>query len=307
MIVYRNIEEVQPIANAVVTIGTFDGVHRGHQRILKKLNALAVKSEGKSVLITFHPHPRMVIRPEARVEMLSTLEEKLNLLEQYGVDIVVVVPFNRAFSDQTAQSYIQHFLLETFNPHTLVIGYDHRFGKDRTGDINMLRDIASTASVEVIEIEKKEVEEAAVSSTRIRKALHDGDVKLAKELAGHAYELSGIVVKGEQIGRQLGFPTANIRVEDSTKLIPGVAVYAVIVKVRDDQYKGMLSIGYRPTFDGKSQSIEVHLFDFSGDIYGETVTLRFVDFIRGELKFESREALVSQLEKDKIAALSLLS
>ncbi|MFT7589102.1 MAG: riboflavin kinase/FMN adenylyltransferase [Limisphaerales bacterium] len=306
MIIYRSIDEVKTIANAVITIGTFDGVHKGHQRIIKRLATLAAEIGGQSVLITFYPHPRMVISPDAEIKMLNTLDEKLKQLETYGIDVVVVVPFNREFSDIDAHSYVKDFLIDSFKPHTIVIGYDHKFGRNRVGDIALLREVASKSKVRVIEIEKKEVDESAVSSTRIRKALLEGKVAEANTLSGHFYSLTGIVVKGDQIGRELGYPTANISVQNATKLIPGDGVYTVQVKIKDALFGGMLSIGIRPTFNGKKRTIEVNIFDFSQDIYGEEITLIFLQYLRGEAYFPSPDALIHAMENDKIKSLEIL-
>lgn len=311
MLVIRKLEDLEPerpkLPRPVVTIGTFDGVHKGHQVILKRIQEIATEIEGSSILVTFHPHPKQVINPDARVAMLTTLDEKLKMLEAFGLDAVVVVPFTREFSEIDATSYVRDFLVGALHPHTLVIGYDHRFGRNREGSIELLKPEASALGVKVIEIPKQQIEAAAVSSTRIRQALAEGKVALARELSGSAFSLTGVIVKGDQIGRELGYPTANMLVEDPTKLIPATGVYAVRVLRSDTWHSGLLSIGYRPTFNGREQRIETHILDFSEEIYGERITIRFVDWIRGEERFESREALIEAMDRDKARGLEILS
>lgn len=305
MRVFRNLNNLPTFKNAVITIGTYDGVHIGHQSILKRINDLAKDMEGESILVTFHPHPRMIVN-DKRVLLLSTLEEKCDLLANYGVDNVVVVPFTRAFSQQSPQTYIEDFLVKNFQPKKIVIGYNHRFGKNRAGDLQLLRKMGETFDFEVEEISKQLVEDNSVSSTEIRKALEKGDVDRAVNLLGHPYFLQGIVVKGNQLGRKIGFPTANLSVDSEYKLIPENGVYGVKVKVREQWYKGMLNIGLRPTVAGNSKTIEVNIFDFEEDIYGETIVLDFQQRIRSEQKFVNLDALIRQLKKDKSLVLELL-
>lgn len=305
MRIFRDLNNLPIFQNAVLTIGTYDGVHIGHQSILKRINNLAKAIGGESILITFHPHPRMIVN-DKKVALLSTLEEKCRLLAQYEVDNVVIVPFTRSFSQQSPQAYIQDFLVKNFQPQKIVIGYNHRFGKNRAGDLNLLREMGESLQFEVEEISKQLVEDNAVSSTKIRKALEQGKVNEAVSLLGHAYVLEGIVVKGNQLGRKIGFPTANLSVVDEYKLIPENGVYAVRVKVRNEWYKGMLNIGWRPTVSGQSKTIEVNIFDFEADIYGETIVLDFRHRIRPEQKFAGLDALIRQLKRDKEHVLNLL-
>jgi riboflavin kinase/FMN adenylyltransferase len=301
MRVYRSIEKPIDIKNAVITIGTFDGVHRGHQSILQHINAEAKKINGESVVITFHPHPRLLLRPDDKsLQLISTLDEKLDLLD------VVVVPFTRAFSTLSASEYITDFLVDKFHPKKIVIGYDHHFGNNRSGNIDMLISHQDKFNFTVDEISKKVVDEIDVSSTKIRKSLNDGNVKQAASLLGHEYTLEGIIKKGKQLGRTIGYPTANINSPEELKLIPAYGVYAVKVFYKNELYKGMLNIGKRPTVDGTDMTIEVNIFDFDKDIYGERLKVEFVDRIRNEVKFDNLDALKNQIHLDKIQVLEIL-
>jgi riboflavin kinase/FMN adenylyltransferase len=307
MRVYRSIEKPIDIKNAVITIGTFDGVHRGHQSILQHINAEAKKINGESVVITFHPHPRLLLRPDDKsLQLISTLDEKLDLLEKYQVQNVVVVPFTRAFSTLSASEYITDFLVDKFHPKKIVIGYDHHFGNNRSGNIDMLISHQDKFNFTVDEISKKVVDEIDVSSTKIRKSLNDGNVKQAASLLGHEYTLEGIIKKGKQLGRTIGYPTANINSPEELKLIPAYGVYAVKVFYKNELYKGMLNIGKRPTVDGTDMTIEVNIFDFDKDIYGERLKVEFVDRIRNEVKFDNLDALKNQIHLDKIQVLEIL-
>jgi len=300
MRVFRDLNELPVFENSVVTIGTFDGVHLGHQKLIEKIKGLSAQIAGESILVTFHPHPRIVINPEDKsLRLLNTIEEKVALLEKLGVDNVVIVPFSRAFSEQSAEEYISSFLVKNFNPDYIVIGYDHRFGKDRSGDFKLLEKMKSQFGYQMVEISKETLDDIEISSSKIRAAISAGDIKLANELLGHPYTLSGTVVRGLQNGRKLGFPTANIQVADEYKLIPKTGIYAVYVYYAGKKYTGMLSIGYNPTFEGKEQTIEVNILDFDKDIYGENLTLEFVDFIRNEKKFDSLEALIEAIKNDE--------
>lgn len=307
MKVYRSIEETLHFTNAVITIGTFDGVHRGHQSILQHIHQEAQQLEGESVVITFHPHPRLLLRPDDKsLQLISTLEEKIDLLEKYGVQNVVVVPFTRSFSNLSAEAYISEFLIEKFHPKKIVIGYDHHFGKNRSGNISLLVEQQQRYNYTVDEIPKKVVDEIDVSSTKIRKALNSGNVKQAATLLGHEYTLQGIIKKGKQLGRTIGYPTANINSPEELKLIPAYGVYAVRVFYKNSEYKGMLNIGKRPTVDGSDMTIEVNIFDFDRDIYGESIRVDFVDRIRDEIKFDGLETLKNQIHLDKIKVLEIL-
>ncbi len=308
MIIHKDLNSLHGIRNPVLTIGSFDGVHCGHRIILQRLNKIAAKHDGESVVITFHPHPRLFLFPgDDSLRLLNTLDEKASLLEKEGVDHLVLVPFNAAFANQTADEYIVEFLIGRFHPACIVVGYDHKFGKGRQGDIDYLKKFSQLYHFEVVEIPKQEVHEVAVSSSKIRKALTAGKVEEAKQLLGSPYELAGVVVKGQQIGKTLGFPTANLAIGDPHKLIPADGVYAVMASHKGALHKGMLYIGNRPTLaDNKQQSIEVHLFDFEGDIYGEEVRLFFHAGIRGDRQFSDLEELRQQLVRDQVASLEQL-
>lgn len=300
MRVFRDLEHLPAFRNAVITIGTFDGVHKGHQKLLERINTLADSVNGESVIITFHPHPRQVINPgDNSLKILTSTEEKIHLLGHYGVDNVVVVPFSRDFSEQNAENYIQDFLVGCFQPSWIVIGYDHRFGKDRSGNFDLLEKCSTRFGYRLDAIPKEMLDNNAISSTSIRKALNAGSVEIAAELLGHSYSLSGIVVKGLQNGRKLGYPTANIQVNEPYKLIPGGGIYAVLVKHQGRYYKGMMSIGFNPTFNGKQQTLEVNILDFDKDIYGEILTIDFIRFLRHEQKFDSIDRLIEALANDK--------
>lgn len=328
MQIYHHINDFEPLKNAVVTIGTFDGVHLGHQKIIYKLVEKAKTLNGESVILTFFPHPRMILNPgDHQLKMINTMAEKANLLKDLGVDHLIITPFTRDFSNQTAEEYIKEVLIKQIGMKAMVIGYDHRFGKDRSGSLTDLRHFGELYHYEVDEIPEQDIHDLAVSSTRIRKALAIGDVDAAHELMGHPYSLTGKVIRGDQIGRTLGYPTANLFVEESYKLIPSDGIYAVTVEIQESKnknqeiqnpfdpiyskllsansklYKGMAYIGHRPTINGMSQNIEVNIFDFAEDIYHQTIQMNFLHFIRHDVKFEGLEKLKEQLAKDKESTL----
>ena len=308
MKIYTDLNKLPVFKNAVLTIGSFDGVHIGHQQIIKKINKHAAQIGGCSVLITFHPHPRLIVSKDSHnLRLINTLEEKAALLEQYAVDALVVVPFSKAFASQSPEAYILDFLVAHFQPAVITIGYDHKFGKNRKGDISYLRKFEEEGGFRVIEISKQEVADIAVSSTKVRQALSSGAVSKAAQLLGHFYSLQGLVVKGQQTGTKIGFPTANVSVQDTHKLIPPEGIYAVEVSIDTQKKGGMLYIGNRPTINKNlKQSIEVNIFDFDQDIYGKIIKLDFVKYLRGDQKFEQLSGLQDQLKKDKIAALKAL-
>lgn len=307
MRIYEGLEDFLPVPNAVVTSGTFDGVHLGHQKIIQRIREIARSIHGETVLITFWPHPRLVLYPtEHHLRLLSTFEEKANLLRQFGIDHLVTIPFTQEFSQMTSEQFIRKVLVEKIHTKKLVIGYDHRFGKNREGSFDYLQEHSSEFGFDLEEISRQDVEEIGVSSTKIRKALESGDIRTATNYLGRPYELNGLVVKGQQIGRSIGFPTANIHIPNDYKLIPHDGVYAVEVKVEGVLYKAMLNIGNRPTVDGTRKTVEAHLFDFQGDLYNKLVTVSFKEFIREERKFENLEALKNQLVKDQKLAKSIL-
>ena len=309
MKVHTDLASFQGVRRPVLTTGTFDGVHQGHQRILGRLKETARREDGETVLFTFHPHPRMVLFPNDNdLRLLNTQPEKEALLAAAGIDHLLVVPFSRTFSRMRATDYIRDVLVEAIGVQAVVIGYDHRFGRNREGDIHLLRQMGDVCDFSVEEIPAKELEHVKVSSTKIRHALLDGDVRFADELLGYPYMLSGLVVKGEQLGRTLGFPTANIGAVESYKLIPGDGVYAVDVELRDGTYQGMLNIGQRPTVtsDPSRRTVEVNIFGLDRDLYGEAITVRFLDRIRPEIRHADIDALKEQLHKDRARALELM-
>lgn len=308
MNIYHGIEDFKKLDYAVVTSGTFDGVHIGHQKILARLKEVAQKNNGETVLITFWPHPRLVLYPEQTdLKLLNTFEEKAELLREQGINHLLRIPFTKEFSNLTSEEFIRKILVETIGTKKLVIGYDHRFGKNREGSFEHLKENASIYGFEVEEIPRQDIDHVGVSSTKIRNSLLEGDVSASTELLGRPYFINGRVVKGQEIGRLIGFPTANIEVDSQHKLIPANGSYAVKVKYQNQMLNGMLNIGYRPTVNGKSMTIEVHIFDFSSDIYGETIGIHFIRRIRDERKFNNINELKKQLMKDKTLAIKILN
>jgi riboflavin kinase / FMN adenylyltransferase len=308
MIVHHGIDSLTPLPYAVVTSGTFDGVHLGHQKILQRLNEVARSHpDGQSVVMTYWPHPRTVVSNDSQnLRLLSTLEEKIDLLEQAGVDHLVVIPFTRSFSQLTSEEFIQQILINALGTRKLVIGYDHRFGRDREGGFDYIQAHQAEYGFEVEEIPRQDLEAVAISSSKIRTALSEGNIAAATRFLGRDYSLTGTVVKGRQLGRTIGFPTANLQVDDAVKLIPANGVYAVAVEQGGQTYGGMLNIGFRPTVAGDHQTIETYIFDFDKDIYGEHMTLRFRAFLRPEQKFNGLPALMEQLQQDEKRAREVL-
>ena len=288
------------LSNSVVTIGTFDGVHVGHKKIIKRLVKIADKENLQAIVLTFFPHPRMVVQNDTNIKMLNTIDEKTKLLEAEGIDHLVVKKFTKEFSRLSAQDYVRDVLVEKLHVKHIIIGYDHHFGRNRTANINDLKAFGEIYDFKVTEISAHEINEVAVSSTKIRSALSDGDLKTANTFLGYNFMLTGTVVKGKGLGKKLDYPTANIQIEEPYKLIPKNGVYVVKSAIEGKTVFGMMNIGTNPTVDGKSQSIEVHFFDFSKDIYGVQIEIEILERLRDEQKFESLEALKSQLSKDLI-------
>ena len=309
MKIHTNISDFQGVKRPVLTTGTFDGVHLGHQVILDRLRSVAQREGGESVLFTFHPHPRMVLFPSDNdLRLLNTQAEKHRLLEQAGLDHLLVVPFSRAFSRMHALEYVRDILVEQLGVHAVVIGYDHRFGRNREGDIGLLRQLGEAYDFQVEEIPAQEIDHVKVSSTKIREALMAGDVARANALLGYAYMINGVVVKGAQIGRTIGWPTANIGAIDPYKLIPGDGVYAITATTAQGKFQGMMNIGVRPTVvENGERTVEAHLFGLDNEIYGETITVRLHHKLREELRFESMELMKDQIAEDKVHALRVLS
>ncbi|RYU96166.1 bifunctional riboflavin kinase/FAD synthetase [Emticicia agri] len=307
MKVYYNLTDFKPLNNAIVTSGTFDGVHLGHQKILQILRETAEASMGESVVLTFWPHPRMVVSQDSQsLKLLSTVDEKIELLENQGVNHLLIVPFTREFSELSSEEYVQKILIDTIGTKKLVIGYDHRFGRNREGSFQYLENNSTRFGIEIEEISRQEIENLVISSTKIRQSLVEGNVKSANDLLGRHYSFSGIVVKGRQLGRTIGFPTANVQVSESYKLIPANGVYAVRTWVRGQWLQGIMNIGNRPTVDGIGRTQEVHILNFNDEIYGEHLTVDLVDYIRPEQKFKGIEELKNQILKDKERALEIL-
>jgi riboflavin kinase/FMN adenylyltransferase len=300
MAVFHHLDNFPQFRNPVLTIGSFDGVHHGHKVILSEVVKAAKDVGGESILITFEPHPRKIIHPEEPLGLLTSPEQKIALMEAEGIDHIVIVPFTRDFSMLSAREYVEDFLVRNFNPHTIIIGYDHRFGHSREGNIDLLKEILPE-QVKVIEISAQLIEDAAVSSTKIRNALLKGNVHEASEMLERPYSFKGMVVHGNKIGRTIGFPTANLQPAYSDILIPGIGIYAVMVEWQGALFQGMMSIGYRPTVtEEKLITCEVNILDFSEDIYGQYLTIHFIEYLRGEEKFSSLEALTDQIKLDEI-------
>jgi len=309
MQVHRDIEHLPVFRNAVVTIGTFDGVHMGHRQVIDKLKTEAKAVNGETVIITFHPHPRKVVSSTILgIRLINTLDEKIELLKQLGIDHVVVVPFTDAFANQPAEEYVKNFLIDKFHPHTIIIGYDHHFGRDRLGNYRLLEKNAGNYNYQLKEIPKHILENISISSTNIREAILHSDIATADTLLGYEFFFSGVVVHGDKLGRKLGYPTANLKITDEEKIVPGNGIYAVYAQPEGyaERLKGMMSIGFRPTVDGKKRVVEVNIFDFDEEIYDQTLKVFVKKYLREEIKFDGLEALVKQIDQDKIDSLKVL-
>lgn len=303
---YSSISEFSTSKKTVVTIGTFDGVHMGHRKILDKVITEADLRNEESVVLTFYPHPRFILNENSDLKLLNTIEEKTELLSKTGLDALIIHPFSKEFANLSAEEFVKNILVDQLHISKIIIGYDHKFGKNRTADIHDLIQFGAKYNFEVEQITAQELDEIAVSSTKIRIALGEGNITLANNYLGYPYSLSGKVIHGNQIGRTIGFPTANIQMADTFKLIPKKGVYVVRCLIKDQLVKGVMNIGNRPTVDGTSLSIEVHLLDFDATLYGFEISVYLLDFIRKEQKFENLEALTSQIEDDKKKAIQFL-
>ena len=307
MQIHRDIANLPQFKNAVITIGTFDGVHLGHKQIIDNLKTEAAAANGESVIITFHPHPRKVVSSVITgVRLINTLTERIELLEKTGIDHLVIVPFTDYFASQTAEEYIQDFLVDKFKPHTIIIGYDHRFGKERSGDYKLMEEKAPVYNYLLKEIPEHILNTIKVSSTNIRNAILHSNIDEANNFLGYQFFFEGEVFHGDKIGRTIGYPTANLKSTDEEKIALGDGIYAVYATVAGKTYKGMMSIGFRPTVNGKVRVTEVNIFDFTKEIYGQVIRITVKKYLRSEVKFDGLEALKLQLHKDKEDSLACL-
>ena len=306
MKIYQSTINFSTNRKTIITIGTFDGVHLGHQSILKKVVEAKENNTYESSLLTFFPHPRMVLQQDTSIKLLNTIDEKAELLDKFGIDNLIIHPFDAAFSNLSAEEFVKEILVDRLNIHKIIIGHDHRFGKNRTADISDLILFGKKYGFEVEQINAHEIDEIAISSTKIRKALMEGNIKLANQFLGYSYFISGKVIEGKKIGRTLGFPTANIQINESYKLLPKNGVYIVSSEINDILYFGMMNIGNNPTLGENEQSIEVHYFDMSENIYNKKLKISILEHIRDEQKFNSLTDLQAQLEKDKLFSLNYI-
>ena len=311
MKVHYDLASLPQFKDAIVTMGAFDGVHKGHQQIIQRMKELAGKVLGETIIITFHPHPRKVISSvPGEIKQLSSIKERIHLLEAAGIDHLVIIDFNYNFSNLSAEQYVEDFLYHHFKPNTVIVGYDHHFGKGRNGNIDLLQNMGNRLDFKVEEIQEQLVDNEIISSTLIRNYISEQNITRANDLLGYPYQFEGFVVRGNQLGRTIGYPTANLHINDEEKLIPSNGVYAVKVKGICTNHKaveGMMNIGIRPTVDGQKKVIEVNIFNFDQDIYEQNLTVMVYEFIRGEVKFNGLDALKEQLHQDKITATSILS
>lgn len=307
MQVHYGFESYKNIKNPIVTVGTFDGVHFGHQKIIQRLQKIAKKNNGESVLLTFDPHPRKILLNDQGLKLIHTINEKINILENLGLDHLVIYPFTLEFSKFSAKRYIDELLIQKLGTYTLVIGYDHHFGNDREGNIDLLKKYEKSNPFYLEEIKAHEIEEIKISSTKVRSAIEKGNIHLVNDYCGHFYEFSGEVVRGNGIGKTIGTPTANIKLNSNEKIIPLDGVYAVVCQIKDANYKGIMNIGFKPTVDeGQKRTVEIHLFDYEKDIYGQDLRTKVIERIRDEVKFNSLKELKSQILKDNEKAKIIL-
>ena len=307
MEVHYGFESYKNIKNPIVTVGTFDGVHFGHQKIIQRLQKIAIKNNGESVLLTFDPHPRKVLLNDRGLKLIHSIDEKINILENLGLDHLVIYPFTIEFSKFSAKRYIDELLVQKLGTHTLVIGYDHHFGIDREGNIDLLKKHENSNPFYLEEIKAHEIEEIKISSTKVRSAIEKGNIHLVNDYCGHFYEFSGEVVHGNGIGKTIGTPTANIELNSNEKIIPLDGVYAVVCQIKNANYKGIMNIGFKPTInDGQKRTIEIHLFDYQKNIYRQLLRTKVIERIRDEIKFNSLKDLKSQILKDNEKAKKIL-
>ena len=307
MKIYQDIKKFGKVNFAVVTVGTFDGLHLGHQKIIQRMNTLAKENNGETILVTFDPHPRLIVHDNSKdLKFINTKKRKFDLLEKLGIDHIIIVPFTKEFAKTSSENFIREYLVEILEVKKLIVGYDHHFGNNREGNYDQLYLLGQKYGFEVEEIKAQYIDDIAVSSTKIRNALMEGNVRKANEMLGYEYSITGIVVEGNKIGRSIGFPTANIKIEDKYKLIAASGVYACKVEYDGKLFHGMGNIGFRPTVGINGLVTEVHIFDFDIEIYGEDITIFFVDRIRDEVKFRNLEELKKQLIIDRVTVSELL-
>ena len=306
MKIYQSTINFSTNRKTIVTIGTFDGVHIGHQSILKKLIHSAREQKNESIVLTFFPHPRMVLQQDSSIKLLNTVDEKATLLEKFGLDYLIIQPFDETFSNMLAEDFVKNVLVDKLNIHKIIIGHDHRFGKNRIADINDLIDFGKKYNFEVEQISAQDIDEITISSTKIRKALLDGKIKLANQFLGYSYFISGYVIEGKKIGRTINFPTANIQINESYKLLPKNGVYVISSIINNVLYFGMMNIGKNPTIGENQQSIEVHFFELNENIYNKNLQISILEHIREEQKFNSLTELKAQLERDKLFSLNYI-
>ncbi|MBC5839085.1 bifunctional riboflavin kinase/FAD synthetase [Flavobacterium muglaense] len=307
MKIFHSIKDFSSSKKTILTLGTYDGVHVGHRKILERIIQNTANEKYESLVLTFFPHPRMVLQEQSEIKLLNTIAEKIDLLEQIGIENLVIHPFDETFSRLTAEEFVKTVLVDQFHIHKIIIGHDHRFGRNRTANIDDLIDFGKEYDFEVEQITVQEIDDISVSSTKIRKALSEGNMTLANEYLDYNYPLTGTVFKGKQLGRTIGFPTANIKIEENYKLIPLNGVYIVQSTINNKTVYGMMNIGFNPTVQGKNLSIEVHFFDFDADLYGHQLSVSILHYIRPEQKFESVTELTQQLERDKETATTYLN
>ncbi|MBD0725429.1 riboflavin biosynthesis protein RibF [Flavobacterium sp. L1I52] len=306
MKIFHSIKDFSSPKKTILTLGTFDGVHIGHKKILEKVIQNTLDEKYESLVLTFFPHPRMILQERSEIKLLNTITEKINLLEQLGIQNLVIHPFDESFSRLTAEDFVKKVLVDQFKIHKIIIGYDHRFGRNRTADIHNLIEFGEKYGFEVEQISAQEINDISVSSTKIRNAIQEGNMYLANKYLGYDYFLTGTVIKGKQLGRTIGFPTANLNIEEDYKLIPQKGVYIVSSQLNGEKVFGMMNIGLNPTVGGEKLSVEIHYLNFNADLYNQQVSVSILKRIRGEEKFDSVDLLKAQIEKDKIQTLSYL-
>ncbi|WP_348811889.1 bifunctional riboflavin kinase/FAD synthetase [Flavobacterium maritimum] len=302
MKIFHSINDFSSSKKTILTLGTFDGVHIGHKKILERITQNTENGKYESLVLTFFPHPRMVLQEKSEIKLLNTIDEKIDLLEMAGIENLVIHPFDEKFSRLTAEEFVKTVLVNQFNIHKIIIGHDHRFGRNRTANIDDLIAFGKQYGFEVEQISAQEINDISVSSTKIRVALEEGDIALANEYLGYDYFLTGTIIKGKQLGRTIGFPTANLKIEENYKLIPRNGVYIVSSILNNKRFFGMMNIGYNPTVGGENQSIEINFFDFDADLYHQKITVSILHRIRSEQKFDSVSLLKTQLEIDETTA-----